>query len=256
MRTVCKYNKAAFADLRYRRIAYIRATGYSNRVWHKEKTVIKAEQLYFSYSGTAPFVLENLGLEIRRGEYVSVVGENGSGKSTLIRLILKFLKPTRGSIQRGTDRIGYVPQRNDFSNSGFPITVFEALDSYRRLLSIKDRTAVEESLARLDMTAFSGALMGSLSGGQSQKIFIARSLLGNPELLILDEPSTGVDPGSQKEIYGFIKKLNEEKGLTIVSVEHNLDAAVSNSTQIYHIAGGRGHLCTPKQYVEEFLGKR
>jgi len=77
--------------------------------------------------------------------------------------------------------------------------------------------------------------------------------MGNPDLLILDEPSTGVDVGSQKEIYGLLKRINKEKGITIVSVEHNLDAAISNSTLIYHLTGGRGHLCTHRQYADEFL---
>jgi zinc transport system ATP-binding protein len=217
--------------------------------------VIRAENLFFSYFGTAPFVLENVNLQIRRGEYVSVVGENGSGKSTLIRLILKLLKPVGGIIQCGTARIGYVPQRNGFSNTGFPITVFEALDSYRRLLKIKEKAAVKAALEQAGMINFAGALMGSLSGGQCQKVFIARALMGSPELLILDEPSTGVDPASQKDIYSFIKKINEEKRITVISVEHNLDAAISNSTLIYHLSGGHGHLCTPAQYIEEFLGR-
>ena len=98
--------------------------------------------------------------------------------------------------------------------------------------------------------------MSTLSGGQSQKILIARALIGNPELLILDEPSTGVDINSQKEIYGFLKKINKENGITIISVEHNLDAAISNSTLIYHLAGGYGHLCTPQKYVNEYINVR
>lgn len=97
--------------------------------------------------------------------------------------------------------------------------------------------------------------MGTLSGGQNQKILIARALMGNPDLLTLDEPSTGVDINSQKEIYGFIKKINKEKGITIVSVEHNLNAAISNLTLIYHLTGGQGHLCTPQKYAAEYLKK-
>ena len=103
------------------------------------------------------------------------------------------------------------------------------------------------------MVEFKDALMGTLSGGQSQKIFIARALMGEPELLLLDEPSTGIDSKSQEEIYSFLKKMNMEKNITIVSVEHNLSAAISNSTLIYHLDKGKGHLCTPKQYAEEFL---
>jgi zinc transport system ATP-binding protein len=215
--------------------------------------MIKAEKLFFSYTGSPPYVLGGIDLEIHDGEYVSVVGENGSGKTTLMRLILKFMKPTGGSIVSRARRIGYLPQRSDFSNSNFPITVYEALNSYRRLLKIKNKDVIAENLEQVGMSGFAGALMGTLSGGQSQKILIARALMGNPDLLILDEPSTGVDVGSQKEIYGFLKRINKEKGITIVSVEHNLDAAISNSTLIYHLTGGRGHLCTPRQYADEFL---
>jgi zinc transport system ATP-binding protein len=218
--------------------------------------MIAAEHLCFSYTGAPPFVLSDIDLRIRKGEYVSVVGDNGSGKSTFIRLILKFLKPTSGSVRTGARRIGYVPQKSDFSDAGFPITVREALNSYRKLLRLKDKTAVAGALAQVGMTDCSGALMGSLSGGQSQKIRIARALMGEPELLILDEPSVGVDIGSQKEIYAFLRNKNRERGVTIVSVEHNLEAAIACSTLIYHLKGGRGHLCSPGQYAGEMLKGR
>ncbi|NCB52935.1 MAG: metal ABC transporter ATP-binding protein [Clostridia bacterium] len=218
--------------------------------------MIRAENLSFSYTGSRPFVLDGISFNINDGEYVSVVGENGCGKSTLMRLILKFLKPTQGSIVSKAKRIGYMPQKNDFSNAGFPITVYEMLSSYRRLLKIKSKDVIRENLALVGLTDFSAALMGTLSGGQSQKAFIARALMGSPELLVLDEPSTGVDVDSQKDIYGLIKKLNTENGITIVSVEHNLDAAVSNSTLIYHLSGGHGHFCTPQKYAAEYLNIR
>jgi len=217
--------------------------------------MIRTENLFFSYTGSPAYVLDDINLEIRSGEYVSVVGENGCGKSTLIRLFLKFLKPTSGTVDSRAKRIGYVPQKKDFSNSNFPITVYEMLNSYRRLLKLSDKDIIMENLDRVGMASFSDALMGTLSGGQSQKIFVARALLGDPDLLLLDEPSTGVDINSQKEIYGFLKRLNKENGITIVSVEHNLNAAISNSTQIYHLAGGHGHMCSPEKYAAEFLRK-
>lgn len=217
--------------------------------------MIKAQELSFSYSGSSPFVLSGLELEIKNGEYVSVVGDNGCGKSTLIKLILKFLKPTHGYIVTDAKKIGYVPQKTDSINSGFPITVWEMLNSYRKLLKLKDKALVSESLRQVGLTDHVHALMGTLSGGQAQKVFIARALMGEPDLLILDEPSAGVDIDSQREIYALLKKLNTEKGITIVSVEHNLDAAISNSTTIFHLHGGSGHFCTPEKYSEEYLGK-
>ncbi len=215
--------------------------------------MIEASNLYFSYTGTPPYVLENLHMQIRDGEYVSVVGDNGSGKSTLIRLILKFLKPTSGGIVCRARQTGYVPQKKDVAGAGFPITVQETLISYGKLLQMSGKRAALESLAQVGMDAYASELIGNLSGGQYQKVLIARALMGEPDLLILDEPSTGVDTDSQRDIYAFLKKLNTERKLTIVSVEHNLNAAIRNSTSIYHLSNGKGHLCTPEQYAHEYL---
>ncbi|MFB0919714.1 MAG: metal ABC transporter ATP-binding protein [Oscillospiraceae bacterium] len=217
--------------------------------------MIKAENLSFSYNGSGPNILDGLNLEIKNGEYVSIVGDNGCGKSTLLKLILKFIRPTHGSIVSDTKKIGYVPQKSDATNSGFPITVWEMLNSYRKLLKIKDKSVVSESLRQVGLMDHSRSLIGNLSGGQAQKALIARALMGSPELLILDEPSSGVDIDSQREIYAFLKKLNAERGMTIVSVEHNLDAAISNSTVIFHLHGGQGHFCTPEKYSKEYFGK-
>ncbi|MGW8114612.1 metal ABC transporter ATP-binding protein [Caproicibacterium sp. NSD3] len=214
---------------------------------------MQTNELYFSYTGLPPYLLNGIDLEIKDGDYVSILGENGCGKSTLMKLILGFLKPTKGTIVTQAKRIGYVPQKNDFSNSSFPITVYEMLNAYRKLLKIKNKEVIYDVLQKVGMSSFTDSLMGTLSGGQSQKIFIARALMGNPDLLILDEPSTGVDIGSQKEIYHFLTSINKKNGITIVSVEHNLDAAISNSTLIYHLSNGDGHLCTPEKYTAEFL---
>lgn len=215
--------------------------------------MIRAEELYFSYSGGPPFILEGLDLKISAGEYVSVLGENGSGKSTLIKLLLFLLTPTRGTLAVDASTRSYVPQQNDFADSRFPITVFEMLDSYRRLLRIRERGAVKSALESVRMGPFSDRLVGTLSGGQRQKVFIARALMGNPEFLVLDEPSAGIDAGSRLEIYALIRELNRTKGVTIVSVEHNLEAALRNSTAIYHLAAGKGHSCDPATYAAEYL---
>lgn len=218
--------------------------------------MIQAENLSFSYTGQRPYILDGINLDIKAGEYVSVVGENGCGKSTLMKLFLKFLKPTNGSIFLEAKRIGFVPQKNDFLNFAFPITVFEMLNSYRKILKVSNRDVISQSLGFVGLSDFPDSLVGTLSGGQHQKALIARALLGNPELLILDEPSTGVDLESQKEIYSLLKRLNVETGVTIISVEHNLDAAVSNSTLIYHLTGGQGHFCSPQKFAAEYLNAK
>jgi zinc transport system ATP-binding protein len=215
--------------------------------------MINIEQLSYSYTGTPPYILSDINLEIENGDYISIVGDNGCGKTTLMRILLGFLKPTKGNISVDTKYIGYVPQKKDFTNSNFPITVFEAMNSYRRLLKIKDKGVIMESLKRIGMENYKNSLMGNLSGGQTQKILIARALIGNPQLLILDEPSTGVDIDSQNEIYGLLKNMSMNQMITILAVEHNLEAVVSNSTKIYHLQNGFGHLCSPDQYVTEYL---
>ncbi len=214
--------------------------------------MIKIESLGFKYPNTEKLVLKNINLAADSGEYISIVGENGCGKSTLIKLILKLINPSKGTVKIETNRIGYLPQKKENLND-FPITVFEVLDSYRRILKIKDKTCIHELLKTVNLIEFKNARAGELSGGQLQKLYIARAMIGNPELLILDEPSTGIDVNGQKEIYSFVKKLNTEYGLTVLSVDHNLDAAIFNSTKIFHIKNGEGHLCNPKQYTSEFF---
>lgn len=215
--------------------------------------MLSIQHLYFSYQGQPPYVLNDLNLEVHSGDYISIVGDNGSGKSTLLRLILGFLTPVKGSITRGTKNIRYVSQKNDFSHAGFPITVHEILDSYRKLLKIKDKKEVDRVLRLTHMTEFKDRLISKLSGGQAQRVSIARALIGSPDLIILDEPSTGIDRKSQEGIYALLRSLNQEHHITIISVEHNLEMALANSTNIYHIANGQGHLCSPEQYALEIM---
>ena len=215
--------------------------------------MVKIDHLWFSYTGMPPYILSDINIDVAEGEYISFIGENGCGKTTLMRLLLGSLKPSRGSILVDTRYIGYVPQRNNFTNANFPITVYELLYSYLRLLKLKDKAIIEEALRFTGMDMYKNTLMGNLSGGQTQKILISRALMGTPKLLILDEPSTGIDIDSQKDIYGLLKKLSLEQKITILSVEHNLQAAFANSTKIFHIQHGTGHLCSPEHYKMEYL---
>lgn len=210
--------------------------------------MVEIKNLSFSYTGNEPYILDNINLNIRDGSYVSILGENGSAKTTLLKLILNLLNPSSGNISLHTDRIGYVPQRVESFNSQFPITVTEMLGCHMKILGLRNQKTIHRSLDAVGMENFEHTLIGDMSGGQQQKVFIARALMGNPKLLILDEPSTGIDIQSQKEIYSIIKHLNVHLGITVLAVEHNLKAALDYSTHICIMDSGSASLYTIEEY--------
>jgi len=218
--------------------------------------MIDIKNLCFTYTNSKPYALDNVNLKIEKGSYVSILGENGSAKSTLVKLILNLLKPSNGQIVIFTSRIAYVAQKVENFNAQFPITVYEMLNCHRRVLKLKDKNLILKSLQAVGMEDHTHTLIGNLSGGQQQKIFIARSLIGEPELLILDEPSTGVDIQSMEDIYGIIKGLNKNLGITVLSVEHNLKAALENSTDIFEMSNGNGILYTISNYKNKLIEER
>lgn len=213
--------------------------------------MLKLEHVNFSYD-TGSELLKDINMQVADGEYVAIVGENGSGKSTLLKLILGLLEPVGGSVENSFRRIGYVPQRFESLNSQFPMTVYEALEYYRRIIGIKDKCAVQACLAQMKVEQLRDRLIGTLSGGQCQKVLIARALMGEPDVLVFDEPSTGIDVKSQQELYSFLQQLHE-KGMTIITVEHNLKFAVHGTDKLYHVFNGQGHFCSPKAYVAEYV---
>lgn len=215
--------------------------------------MLHIDHLYFSYTGKAPWLLDDISLSIPKGSYISIVGNNGCGKSTLLELILGMMEPVSGTISCEAHRIGYVSQYHE-KDSAFPITVKEVIESYGHLLHLHD-FSVKDILSVTGMEDYMHERMGNLSGGQHQKVLIARALMGHPDLLILDEPSTGVDITSQREIYGELSCLNREKKLTVLSVEHNMIEAGKVSTGLYHIDRGRGHLCSVDHYIKEYITK-
>ncbi|GAA0718042.1 metal ABC transporter ATP-binding protein [Clostridium malenominatum] len=212
--------------------------------------MIHIDNISFSYNGIKPYMLNNLNFKITEGSYTSIVGENGSYKSTLLKLILGLLKPNEGSIKVTSNNIGYVPQRGNY-NSEFPITVYEIMKCHAANLKIKDKKIVYQCLEQLGITQLKNSLIGNLSGGQQQKVFIARALIGQPDLLILDEPSTGVDLKSQNEIYGFLKHINRVHSVTIISVEHNLKPVIENSTEILEMCKGDVTLHNVQDYLSK-----
>lgn len=211
--------------------------------------MITIKNMSFSYV-KGNDLLSNINLNIPDGVYLSVLGENGSCKSTLIKLILGLLKPDFGSIEIITKKISYVPQRLDNFNAEFPITVKEVLSSHLKAIKLKDSNAVSNVLEKVNMSNFTNNLIGNLSGGQQQRIFIARALLGDPDLIILDEPSTGIDEKSQMEIYPLLQDLNKNHGKTIISVEHNTRIALEYSTHILKLQNGGIKLYTKDEFIK------
>lgn len=197
--------------------------------------MINVENLSFSYTGKEPFMLNNVKINIKKGSYVAIMGDNGSAKTTLAKLMLGLLKPVRGSVEVSAKRIGYLPQNARNVNTQFPITVSEFLNCHAKAIGLKDKDEIGKMLEDLGLGSHSSELLGNLSGGQLQKVLIVRCLLGSPDLLILDEPSTGLDHNSQDDVYALLRRINTENGVTIVSVEHNLHAAYKNSTAILSI---------------------
>ena len=210
--------------------------------------MITINDLCFSYTNKPPYLLNHINLNIPSGVYVSVVGENGSCKTTLVKLILGLLKPSSGSININSNSIGYVPQKLDSFNSQFPITVYEVLDCHKKTLGKNKEIDIPQALESVNLYDYKNNLLGNLSGGQQQRVLIARALMGNPDIIILDEPSTGVDEANQKEIYSIISQINKVDKKTIISIEHNIHIALKYSTHILKVHNGNVKLYTASEY--------
>ena len=216
--------------------------------------MVEISNLSFSYSGHAPFLFQSVTETLTDGSWTSINGESGSGKSTLIRLMLGLLKPSAGSIRvpQGT-RIGFVPQASDYAYSDFPITLLEALTIYERLRTRTEKGILASlrigkanlrdsallALESVDLGHRAEALVSTLSGGEMKRFYLSRALNSSPALLILDEPSSGLDPKRAEEIYELIRHVHEKHHLTVIAVEHNLGAARRYSDRILELKDGR-----------------
>jgi zinc transport system ATP-binding protein len=181
--------------------------------------------------------LDKINLEIFDRDLIGLVGPNGAGKSTLLSVILGLVKPTRGTVKLFGDpvspqnlrRVGYVPQKAQATDANFPATVFEIvlmgripqIGMFHRLHK-NDREKVEQTLQALGIKDLKNRKIGQLSGGQQQRVFVAKAVVGDPRLLILDEPTSGVDAQSKKEFYIMLEKLNHDMGITIILSSHDI----------------------------------
>jgi zinc transport system ATP-binding protein len=196
--------------------------------------------------GAGP-VLERINLTVEPGDFLGLIGPNGSGKTTLLRVILGLLPPTRGTVRlfghppaafRQWGRLGYVPQRATLDRS-LPVTVREvvatgllpSLGLFGRL-SASARERITAVLSQVGMAAQAGARIGVLSIGQQQRVLIARALVSKPELLILDEPTGGVDPEAQTSFYALLHHLNRERDVTLILVSHDIGVVAKEVTKL------------------------
>ncbi len=210
--------------------------------------IIEIEQLSAGYEGKE--VLHDVNLTVYQDDYLGIIGPNGGGKTTLMRLILGLMKPTKGSIRFFKDgkeveeiTMGYLPQYNALDRQ-FPISVYEVvlsgLSKTKGLFSRYTREQhqqVNDTLERLQLTDLKDNPIGALSGGQLQRVLLARAIVSKPDVVILDEPNTYIDRRFQKQMYEMLEQINKDCAIIIVS--HDIAEVLNN---VKHIACVNHHL--------------
>jgi zinc transport system ATP-binding protein len=199
------------------------------------KSVIEAKKISVYYGQTE--VLKDVSFAVEQGDFVGLAGPNGAGKTTLIKAILGLLPISEGDIElfgvnkdkfNNWDRIGYLPQKSSSINALFPATVREVVTlgllsqkKFPKRISSSDKAKIDNILAELGITKLEKRLLSELSGGQQQKVLLARALVSGPEVLIFDEPSTALDPESRESFFRLIQKLNMKNGIAIILITHD-----------------------------------
>ncbi|SDK06895.1 metal ABC transporter ATP-binding protein [Sediminibacillus albus] len=208
--------------------------------------VISMKNVNFNYENKT--ALKNINFEIRQGAFMGLIGPNGGGKTTLIKLILGLFKPQKGSIElfnvpigkfKNWDKIGFVSQKANTFNQGFPATVEEVVSmgltskvGYLKFFTKQHKQKIRDAIKQVGMSEYLNENIGDLSGGQQQRIFIARALVSDPELLILDEPTVGVDTENVQKFYELLHQLNAQRNITLLLVTHDTGTMTHHATDI------------------------
>lgn len=200
---------------------------------------IRCRNLTIRYG--AKVLLENLTFTVNSGDYLCIIGENGSGKTTLMKTLLGMRSPAEGSVEfaaplKNTD-VGYLPQQGDVQKD-FPASVWEIVLSgcqnsrgKRPIYNRKEKRRAEENLIRLNIQDIRRRCYSELSGGQQQRVLLARALCAAQKVLLLDEPVTGLDPIASSEMYGLVKKINDD-GVTIIMISHDIKVAMNYADHV------------------------
>ena len=233
-------------------------------------SLLKCENLCFSYDGIT--VVKDLNFTVEEGNYLCIIGENGAGKSTLIKGLLRLKKPSSGTVEMGeglrASEIGYLPQQTQMQKD-FPASVREVVLSgclnrmgLRPFYSRAEKERARENMEALEILDLQDQCYRDLSGGQQQRVLLARAMCAAQKLILLDEPVSGLDPVATRSLYAQIARINEQTGITVIMVSHDIDASLRYATHILHL-GQEGQLFfgTQKEYrrsavYHEFLGDR
>ena len=206
-------------------------------------SIIKLENVTFDYSGGLE-ALKDVSLEIEQGDFLCIVGENGSGKSTLVKCILGLKNINKGKIEV-KERIGYLPQMTEIQNN-FPATIEEIVlsgtipnNKAKIFYTKEDKKKAREVLEQLNLYDIRKKCFYELSGGQKQRVLIARALCSTEKVIILDEPTNGLDPKIAIQIYEMLHKLNEETGLTVIMVSHDIERAIKYASRVVEMQEGK-----------------
>jgi zinc transport system ATP-binding protein len=185
--------------------------------------------------------LRDVSLDIERGSFVGLMGPNGGGKTTLIKTIVGLIKPDRGKVimkSPAGQPIGYVPQE-EYMDPEFPVTAYDVVEmGLYGSLGLPTRTTeghraqVREALDMVGMTQHAGRGIGALSGGEKQRVSIARAIVGNPSLLLLDEPTTGVDADARDDFFRTLRDLRESLSLTIILASHDIEVVPAQVDEV------------------------
>ncbi|MDY2960348.1 MAG: ABC transporter ATP-binding protein [Hornefia sp.] len=222
-------------------------------------SVLACQDLAFSYDGKD--VLEGVNFTLEHGEYLCIVGENGSGKTTLMKGLLHLNKPTKGKIITGDglkpSEIGYLPQQTQIQRD-FPASVYEVVLSgclnsmgKRLFYGRKHKQRVISNLEALGILSLKNKCYRELSGGQQQRVLLARALCATKKMLLLDEPTTGLDPVAAEEFYQMIQRLNREQGITVIMVSHDVKGVADHASHVLHLDGRQKFFGTMQEYKEQ-----
>ncbi|WP_106459899.1 metal ABC transporter ATP-binding protein [Anaerococcus sp. Marseille-P3915] len=214
--------------------------------------LIEIEKLKFGYNEN--LILKDVNLSLEKGDFAVISGENGSGKSTLIKLILGGLKKDEGSIRlfgidiedfKNYNKLGYVPQVNDSIKIAFPVTCWEyvSLNLYKdfnifKKLKKSNKEDVENIFTSLNIKNLIDRPFNKLSGGQAQRVMIARALVANPDLLVLDEPTVGIDQKSKDDFLKLLVHLNTNHGISILMITHEMEILGDYVDKIFRLREG------------------